>query len=116
MTSRYINGDLAIKDIQETYCKPCKKSGGDYHGVKCRACWVGDCICIIEDCEEADVQPVVHAKWIDTEESIDIEGCDTELYKCSHCQSESYRYSLYCHHCGAKMDGNENEAKEQENK
>lgn len=105
--TRYIDVELAIKDIQETYCKPCKKSGDDYHGIMCRACWVGDCICIIDDCEEADVKPVVHAYWIHAGGGYD--GRDN-FYHCSICgrtinmicgdKLENYPYC----HCGAKMD------------
>lgn len=42
--ARYIDADACIADIEERLCKPCKEKGDDYHGVKCRACWVDDAI------------------------------------------------------------------------
>lgn len=96
--TRYIDAELAIKDIQETYCKPCKKRGDDYHGVMCRACWVGDCICIIDDCEEADVKPVVHAHWISLEPEIGLYGCSKCEYKIIKAKCN------YCPNCGSRMD------------
>ena len=42
--SRYIDADACIADIEERLCKPCKDKGEDYHGVRCRACWVDDAI------------------------------------------------------------------------
>ena len=99
--TRYIDAELRIQDIQEEYCKPCKKRGDDYNGVVCRACWVGDCICIIDDCEEADVQPIVHAKWIDNAHGSDFFGCSNCGFIYSYWDYDKYEY---CPHCGAKMD------------
>ena len=41
---RMIDADACIADIEERLCKPCKEKGLDYHGCKCRACWVDDTI------------------------------------------------------------------------
>lgn len=40
--SRYIDADAFIRNLQERYCRPCKASGLDYGGVKCKACPLDD--------------------------------------------------------------------------
>ena len=105
---KYIDSDLAIKDIQETYCKPCKKRGDDYHGVMCRACWVGDCISIIDDCEEADVQPLVHAHWIIINQHE--QNRLIRIHKCSRCNCFSRKNYRFCPNCGSRMDGDEHDS------
>lgn len=59
-------------------------------------------ICLLYDVQTADVEPVVHGKWVYGED-VDIE--------CSVCGRDAltegdYRQvrSNYCPHCGAKMD------------
>ncbi len=108
MISRYINGDLAIKDIQETYCKPCKKSGDDYHGVKCRACFAGDCIDVIERQPEEDVISVVYCRECDFGKTVFGIPICMQTY-------QLHPNTWYCPN-GIKRLSNENEAKEQENK
>ena len=85
---KYIDVEIAIKDIKGNYCKPCKRSGDDYRGIKCRACWVGDCISIIDDCEEADVQPVVHCK--------DCIYYDKKIHCCTYLGNEEFNENEYC--------------------
>ena len=72
----------------------------------------------------ADVAPVVHGRWIPVYES-EITGWDPAVagrdpiggYICSACKEESiydcndeFVLSNYCPHCGAKMDGGDNDA------
>ena len=52
---------------------------------------------IIHYLPEADVAPVVHAKWIKTK----IEPYNRQ---CSNCKSNFRALYDYCPHCGAKMD------------
>ena len=54
---------------------------------------------ILDAIPAADVQPVVHGRWIDTREY-----CGD--YMCSNCK-ELYRTNVfnYCPNCGARMDG-----------
>lgn len=59
----------------------------------------------------ADVEPVVHAKWIP--QNVNRLG-RTDIFECSECNKavhtlhKSYRcLDLYCSNCGAKMDYND---------
>ena len=64
----------------------------------------------IDTLPTADVEPVVHAKWVfDEDSSSEEEKC----YRCSNCKAileEDYKWRVhnYCYHCGAKMGGEEN--------
>ena len=53
---------------------------------------------LIEDAPAADVAPVVHGRWI---------PCDNGGHYCSNCDRRiAFRVGhYYCHHCGARMDG-----------
>lgn len=53
----------------------------------------------------ADVQPVVHAKWIDNAHGSYFFGCSNCGFIYSYWDYDKYEY---CPHCGAKMDGDEN--------
>ena len=68
---------------------------------------------ITENCEyytnAADVQPVVHGRWIP--QFVSSRGL-ADMFSCSVCNGSaftSHKYSgcpyKYCNHCGAKMDG-----------
>lgn len=99
-----IEREATIKRIKEVYCVGCNS----YNGVRCRACGTGDAIDIIEDAPAADVAPVVHAEWVVCGDG------DNVPWMCSHCgKTTAHKYKViygkYCPHCGAKMDGgNEN--------
>lgn len=66
--------------------------------------------CII-NAPAADVAPVVHGRW----EVIKVLG-KTALYRCTACKEEMAdhigreSFHKYCHRCGAKMDGVEEDA------
>lgn len=51
--------------------------------------------CIIGDLDNADVELVVHAKWIDK---------GSLSCRCSNCGCKSTKETPYCAICGAKMD------------
>ena len=59
----------------------------------------------IDHLQAADVAPVVHAYWIDTDDYINHYG---HVYECSNCHREVaddfIAKHTYCLHCGAKMD------------
>ena len=52
----------------------------------------------IDEIPAADVQPVIHAKWIE-------DYIMTKFYTCSNCKKYKYKRYNYCPDCGAKMDG-----------
>lgn len=70
---------------------------------------------ILKEAPVADVQKIKHGKWI----KIDIIPDDVDYY-CSECrnfidiatgrETPRNRGFLYCPHCGAKMDGGNNNA------
>lgn len=54
----------------------------------------------IDEAHTVDVQPVIHARWVD-------EG---DCHRCSKCRAvleEDFKlhYHQYCYHCGARMEG-----------
>lgn len=71
--ARLIDADKRIAEIKNQYCNGCD----NYGGVKCRACWVDDAICLIDDATTVDAVPVVRCrecKW--WQEDDDIGHCD----------------------------------------
>lgn len=49
-----------------------------------------------------DAEPVRHGCWYDEPNYL---GTSKTMYFCSYCGSASYREDPYCWHCGAKMEG-----------
>ena len=71
--ARLIDADKRIAEIKKIYCDGCD----NYDGVRCRACWVDDAICLIDDATTVDAVPVVRCrecKW--WHEDDDIGYCD----------------------------------------
>ena len=55
----------------------------------------------------ADVAPVVHGRWIKTEDGAECEKCGREaVYQIV---DDHWEYEPWCPHCGAKMDAQEEE-------
>ena len=48
--ARLIDADKRIAEIKKIYCDGCD----NYGGVKCRACWVDDAMCLIDDATTVD--------------------------------------------------------------
>lgn len=99
--AEYLDREATIKRIEEVYCVGCNS----YHGVRCRACGIGDAIDMIEDAPAADVAPVVHGRWewLGPNRLVADYMCGT----CSACKVRS-KYivnTMLCPNCGAKMDG-----------
>ena len=68
----------------------------------------------VKDAPAIDAEPVRHGRWIDMQEDDATEG----VWRCSVCGFDGYFDIMtpkecgenYCHNCGAKMDGDDNEA------
>ena len=56
--ARLIDADKRIAEIKKIYCDGCD----NYGGVKCRACWVDDAMCLIDDATTVDAVPVVRCR------------------------------------------------------
>ena len=56
--ARLIDADKRIAEIKKLYCDGCD----NYGGAKCRACWVDDAMCLIEDATTVDAVEVVRCK------------------------------------------------------
>jgi hypothetical protein len=57
----------------------------------------------IMDLPSADVAPVVHSRWIKTEDGAECENCGREaVYQIV---DDHWEYENFCPHCGARMDG-----------
>lgn len=100
--AEYIERETLLTNICDDMC------GLKYTGV-CENCRV---VALIADTPAADVAPVVHATWVLTSDF-----GPSEFYHCSRCGREEVRFGKssiyqqypYCH-CGAKMDGGDNDA------
>lgn len=71
--ARLIDADKRIAEIKKLYCDGCD----NYGGAKCRACWVDDAMCLIDDSTTVDAVPVVRCrdcKW--WHEDDDVGHCD----------------------------------------
>lgn len=67
----------------------------------------------IEEAPTLDVAPVVHACWNDGQGySVEIlrDWYLQSTYVCSSCKTEGDKKTNYCPHCGAKMDGENDES------
>ena len=53
---------------------------------------------------DADVEPVIHAKWIAYNPRRDVEGWIEYDYLCSACDEIFLEGTNYCPNCGAKME------------
>lgn len=55
---RLIDANKRISEIKQLYCASCD----NYGGTKCRACWVDDAMCLIEDAPTVDAVEVVRCR------------------------------------------------------
>ena len=92
--ARYIDADKAEEKFKEIYCDNCDSR----NGVKCRACGFRDGADVFSDAPTEDVQPVVHAKWIDRKDCHSCSNCGAVLE-----EDYKWHYHVYCYHCGAIM-------------
>lgn len=56
--ARLIDADKRIQEIKKIYCTGCD----NYGGAKCRACFVDDAMCLIDDATTVDAVPVVRCR------------------------------------------------------
>ena len=116
---QYIDKEAFKKSVEERYCKPCKAEGKDHNGCWCRACWVDDMLDEVECFQTADVDKVVHGRWIPISD-----GALAECSECGECYDVSDNGGMasfelfcdfykHCPNCGAKTDikdGGDNDA------
>ena len=91
----------SVKSLFESY-KICKKY--DYTTEEL----VSDIEDTLSECFSADIQPVIHAHWIDEGEDENDPNSGNHLYRCSNCNHSDLQAETtevpYCWYCGAKMD------------
>ena len=99
----YISRREFVEQKERQYCQNCdrrKNSKGQVvysiGEAPCRACGIGDVLDDVVDFPAADVQPVLHARWIDFEDGSMCSGCGA---------SHDGVNRNYCPNCGAKMGG-----------
>ena len=56
---------------------------------------------IVNEQPTIEAVPVVHGEWIEVDDDIDV------WYECSECGTSSMSPYIFCHECGARMDGAE---------
>ena len=100
--AEYIEREALMRRIKEIHCVECD----NYHGVRCRACWVDDTLGYIDREPPADVAPVRHGRWIPTKAPF--------MNECEDCSVCGYRTvwghrDNFCPNCGAKMDGGDSD-------
>ena len=68
----------------------------------------------IENFPNADVAPVVHGRWVWHEEEFEYEcsacHCRFDYNRTFELFDHGFQYADYCPHCGAEMDGGDNDA------
>ena len=69
----------------------------------------GEVVEFLEDCPIEDAVEVVHGRWEEATEH-DEEFGEIDSFKCSVCGKLSWFEANYCHYCGAKMDGDDNDS------
>ena len=116
----YIDRWIFIAEKRKRYCVDCNRRKGMKNGklrfcydigeAPCRACETNDMLNDVEDFPSADVQPVRHGRWVDTEPNKrDWDYRKNGMaYYCSCCLhragKEKHKTYKYCPWCGAKMD------------
>ena len=104
--AEYIELETFLKDIEERYCLPCKEVGRDHNGCKCDVCWVDDMCGDVIDAPDADVEPVVHGRWVEK-----MAPYGGRYFECSNCGAHENIHTAikgyYCWRCGARMDGDD---------
>ena len=97
--TEYIERESLMRRIKEIHCAECD----NYHGVRCRACWVDDTLGYIDIEPPADVAPVRHGWWEPGNPICPVcgenkfRGLDADIW-CDWLPD-------FCPNCGAKMDG-----------
>jgi len=78
---------------------------------RCSNCVLHELAMKFAEAPAADVQPVVHGRWVGLEYDGYADGCPVyDLWECSECGEEVRGEDVpethpFCHGCGARMDG-----------
>lgn len=99
---RLIDADALFHEM-DLMCEGCN----NYNQVKCRTCYIDDCISMVDDAPTIDAVPVKHGHWIGIEFDGYADGYPVyDVWECSVCGNEIYGEDTpdYCCDCGAKMD------------
>lgn len=96
--AEYIERAALMRRIKEIYCVGCN----NYHGVRCRVCWVDHTLDYIDSEPAADVAPVWHGRWKYYRKQ--------NIAVCKNCGferdlDENFGRAVSCPNCGAKMGG-----------
>lgn len=85
--ARLIDADKRIQEIKKIYCAGCD----NYGGAKCRACWVDDAMCLIDDATTVDAVEVVRCRECKYHK-------DTSVTEYEHCCliGQTVRYDDFC--------------------
>lgn len=102
----YIRRGLVIDAIRY---RVCQGQGNKEHICKrgsCAYCGIMEIMCDISSISSADVQPVIHAYWIELPKALNLNENPCKCSNCGHILSfmNHYPKSKYCDECGAKMD------------
>lgn len=101
--ARLIDSDKRITEIKNQYCTGCD----NYGGVRCRACFVDDAICLIDDAPTVDAVEVVRCRdckhLVLTAEG-EHNPCDCV---CDYWQTDGLNDNDFCSY-GERMDGDWN--------
>lgn len=108
---RNADADELIKRIQDRNCNPCIKDGGNYNGVRCRACEVDDMIIEIDYTVDMIMSETSEkAAEIMKEAFYFFDNKYLHMFTCSRCYmpvpqiNEFYTKQIsYCAFCGAKI-------------
>ena len=76
--SKYICVEDFANELKDFCCKPCKENGEDKEGYQCGSCSVMYVVGAVDAFSAADVEPVVHAKWINHGSFVECSNCHEE--------------------------------------
>ena len=98
---KYISREEAIKELREVYEQEYPTASGDFDEYASH-----DVPNILRNMKAADVQPVVHAYWIELPKALNPNENPCKCSNCGHVLSfmNYYPKSKYCDDCGARMD------------
>lgn len=93
----YIEREYLLNAMENKECAICSPAQRPF---MCGSCPLGSAFELVEEFPAADVQPVVHGKWVN----------DIQCSNCGWYMEDDVTISPmmvffdYCPHCGAKMD------------
>ena len=95
--AEYIDREALMRRIKEIHCAECD----NYHGVRCRSCWVDDTLDYIDSEPAADVAPVRHGRW-----GTNSDRPDSLICSVCKCGFDMWKHDPhnYCPNCGSTMD------------